>query len=344
MCFVDQHQLEIRWASTLRAMEWTGYTFGDRQVRLWHQTIGMSWIQIIKEKIDAWFNRRMFIPAYEMTTGDLDEIFDKIRAHAPTLIDGYAESFHFLAQNLDKKKVEGINPKGIISSAQELTEESRIAIEKAFGCPVYDKYGSREFSGIAYECSEHDGHHVSAESYIVEILKDGKPAKPGEMGEIVITDLNNFCMPFIRYRIGDLAVASDNSKKCACGRGLPRIGKIMGRVQSIISCANGKYLPGTFFAHFFKDYSHLVRHYQVVQEKDEEFTLKIVQGGVFEQKQFDELILLLRKYVGTNTKIEIEFVDEIPLVRTGKRQGCISHVKRDYQSIGDSLVSEQERL
>ena len=86
---------------------------------------------------------------------------------------------------------------------------------------------------------------------IVEILKDREAAKQGEVGEIVITDLNNYCMPLIRYRIGDLA-KSLGTKDCDCGRGLPLIGDIQGRVQSIIIGANGKYLPGTYFSHLFK--------------------------------------------------------------------------------------------
>ena len=145
----------------------------------------------------------------------------------------------------------------VISSAQMLPQHSRELIENNLNCKVYDKYGSREFSGIAYECNKHFGHHVVAENYIVEILKDKEPAKENEVGEIVITDLNNYCMPLIRYRIGDLA-KSLGTKTCDCGRGLPLIGDIQGRVQSIIVGANGKYLPGTYFSHLFKVSNFLI--------------------------------------------------------------------------------------
>ena len=95
-CFADQHQLEIRWASTLRSVEWTGYQFGDKQARLWHQTIGMSRMQIIREKVDAWLCRRLFIPAFEMSDSSIQKFVDKLAKHNPTFIDGYAESFNFL--------------------------------------------------------------------------------------------------------------------------------------------------------------------------------------------------------------------------------------------------------
>lgn len=333
--YVDKYQLEMRWAATLRSMEWTGYRFGDKQARLWHQTIGMSLTQIIKERIDALFNRRLFIPAFEMSDENILRFFKKLQKYKPVLIDGYAESFNFLAHYLKTRggNIEGINPKGIISSAQELPDQSREIIEKQFGCHVFDKYGSREFSGIAYECEAHDGHHVVAENYIVEILKDGVPAKPGEIGEVVITDLNNYCMPFIRYRIGDVAVAMDNNTPCKCGRGLPKIGKIEGRVQAIIIGTNGNYLPGTFFAHFFKDYDYIIRQYQVLQEELGKIRLKIVKAPRFDSGIFKKMLSELHKYLGKNMVIGVEFVDRIPMVRTGKHQGSISKIKLDFQNL-----------
>ena len=263
----DQYQLEFRFATTLRALEWTGWRFGDRQARLWHQTIGMTKLEVVRERIDAWFMRRLFVPAYEMAPDQLEEFVRRIRDHRPVLVDGYAESFNFLAHYANEGGNPGFSPKAIMSSAQMLTESSRDAIERAFGARVFDKYGSREFSGIAYECAESRDHHVMDESYLVELLVDGRPAQPGETGEVVITDLNNFSVPLIRYRIGDLAVAVEQSGPCACGRSLSRIGRIEGRTQAIVHCADGTWLPGTFFAHFFKDYEHAIRFFQIHQSQ-----------------------------------------------------------------------------
>jgi phenylacetate-CoA ligase len=245
----------------------TGYRFGDRQVRLWHQTIGMSRVQVAQEKLDAVLSRRVFIPAFEISDENVEKVVETIREHRPVLLDGYAESLHLLAVHLGQRSLRECGVKAIVTSAQSLPPESRRVIEEAFGCKVFDKYGSREFSGIAWECQAHDGHHVVAESYIVEVLKEGRPAQPGEVGEVVITDLNNYCMPFIRYRIGDLAVAMDDRVSCPCGRGLPRIGTSRGACSRSSSAGNGRYLPGTFFAHFFKEYTVLLRQYQVVQTR-----------------------------------------------------------------------------
>jgi phenylacetate-CoA ligase len=333
--YADRRQLEMRFATTLRALEWTGWKFGDRQLRLWHQRLGMSWSQAFKERFDALLLRRKFIPAFELTEQALEKLIQELNKFKPKLIDGYAESLNFLSMYLKNGGKMNFKPKGVMSSAQMLTSTTRNEIEEALGTKVFDKYGAREFSGIAYQCAFSADHHVMDESYIVEILSDGKPAKPGETGEIVITDLNNYSVPLIRYRIGDLAVAVDNTLKCACGRGLSRIGEIQGRTQALVYCTNGRWLPGTFFAHFFKDFDNIVLFFQVIQEDKNGFTLKIVKGGHWNKESWEKLISNLREYIA-DTPVNVDFVESIPLLKTGKRTPVVSHLKIDFQTINQS--------
>jgi phenylacetate-CoA ligase len=196
---------------------------------------------------------------------------------------------------------------------------------------VFDKYGAREFSGVAYECEAHQGHHVVSEGFVVEILRDGLAARAGETGEVVITDLNNFCLPFIRYRIGDLAVAMDPDEPCPCGRGMPRIGAIEGRVQSIIRGADGRYLPGTFFAHYLRDFDHAIKQFQVVQERAGELRFRVVKAGRYSSDVLAEILATFHRYLGDEMKIDVEFEDEIELVRTGKRLATVSRLPVDFQ-------------
>jgi len=338
--YAERRQLEMRWATTFRAAEWTGWRFGDRQARLWHQTIGMSRAQVFKERLDAWFMRRLFIPAYEMSESNIVELIDQLKAYKPVFVDGYAEIFNFLAHYARKNSISGLEPKAIMTSAQIMPPQVREIIENTFKTHVFDKYGSREFSGIAYECDRHEGRHVMAESYIVEILKDGRPAKPGELGEVVITDLNNFAVPLVRYRIGDLAVAVDPNEVCSCGRGLPRIGRIEGRAQAIVFCANGTWLPGTFFAHFFKEYDFAVRQYQVVQDRQNAIVLKIVPEPGYSHAAEEEILRGLHRFMGEAMEIRVEIVDVIPMVRTGKRTSVISHLQYDFQQLADDAARE----
>lgn len=329
--YVDRQQLNMRWATTLRAHLWTGYSFGDRCVRLWHQTIGMSRSQIVKERLDAWWTRRLFIPAWEMRLDNLAATVARIVGHRPTLIEGYAESLNLLAHYLAEHPVRCPELRAIMSSAQTLSRSSREIIEQTFGAPVYDKYGAREFSGIAYQCEQRGAYHVMGESYIVEIVKDGRPARPGEIGEVLITDLNNRCLPLLRYRIGDLARATEPTP-CACGRGLPLMGEIMGRTQSIIIGEGNHFVPGSFFAHLLKEYDYAIGRFQVYQNRDGVIELRIVKGGRFSQSVLDEILEQLHRYLGRSARIEVRFVDTIETVRTGKFRYSISELAFDFQT------------
>lgn len=331
VCYADRAQLEFRWAATLRSQEWTGYRFGDPTVRLWHQTIGMSKSQIAKERTDAWFCNRSFFPVFEMSEEALEHATKLIERRKPVLIDGYAEAFNVLAQFLDARGGLNFRPKALMSSAQSMPPSSRALIERAFGCKVFDKYGSREFSGLAYESDAHNGHLVVAEGYIVEVLVDGRPAEPGEVGEIVVTDLNNFCMPFIRYRIGDLAAALDNSQPSTCGRGLPRIGEIQGRVQSIIQGMDGRFVPGSFFPHVLKDYDYAIKRFQVVQDEVGAIKFHVVKGSRYADGTLDEIKVLFRQFLGEALRIDVIFEENIALVRTGKHLASVSKLPVDFQ-------------
>jgi len=329
--YADRSQLEFRWAATLRSQEWTGYQFGDPCVRLWHQTIGMSQSQVLRERLDAAFSRRSFIPVFEMSAERLEHMVRQIERSKAVLIDGYAEAFDFLAHYLRNRPAGlRVRPKAVMTSAQTLPDASRRLIEEAFGCRVFDKYGAREFSGIAYECEAHVGHHVVGEGFVVEILRGGEPVAPGEVGEVVITDLNNYCLPFIRYRIGDLAVAMDPNARCSCGRGLPLIGAIEGRVQSIILGEGRRYVPGTFFAHLLKQYYYAIRLYQVEQERAGHITFRVVKGGRYSDEALREILAVFRQYLG-DIAIDVEFVDGVELVHTGKRMASVSRLKVDFQ-------------
>jgi len=339
--YADRYQLEVRLATTLRALEWTGWRFGDRQARLWHQTLGMTTSQALRERIDALLMRRIFIPAFEIDGDNINRFIDRIREHDPVLVDGYAESFNFLAEYVKSGGSPGFTPRAIMSSAQELPDHTRTQIEQGFDTRVFDKYGSREFSGIAYQCDSSSDHHVQDESYIVEILVDNRHALPGEVGEVVVTDLNNYVVPLIRYRIGDLAQAVDESSPCPCGRSSTRIGTIIGRTQAIVHCADGTWLPGSFFAHYFKDFGQVIRHYQIHQTEVGAFTLRIVphRDYLFTESMVDEMLGGLREFTGADTVIDVELMDEIPMGRTGKRSPVVSTVSAEFQQLDPDAIA-----
>jgi phenylacetate-CoA ligase len=335
-CWVDRRQLELRWAATLRGLEWAGYRFGDRSVRLWHQNIGMKRTQVWKEKLDSRLCRRKLVPAFEFDPARVKLMQDVIRRHRPRLVEGYAESFHYLSRARLDPDLQALGIEGIVSSAQTLDADSRESIAEAFGARVFDKYGSREFSGISYECSS-GGRHIVAESYVVEILVEGRPARPGELGEVVITDLNNFVMPFVRYQIGDLAYAVDNREPCPCGRGLPRMGAIEGRVQSMVLGVNGRAVPSSFFFHLLKDYGYAVSRFQIEQTAPGTLVFRYVPADRFHPRVLKELAAAMRRYLGEEMEILLQPVDRIEMVRTGKYRAVVNQVPLSYQAMNDVL-------
>lgn len=332
--FVDRHQLEMRFAATLRGMEWTGYRFGDRYARLWHQTINLTWSQILREQVDSFFSNRLFIPAFQMSDAAIRKYLRVLSRFKPELMDGYADSFYLLARTAQADDFRKLRVNAVLSSASNLALSTRKLLKEYFGCEVFDKYGSREFSGIAYECPDHAGYHVVAENYIVEIVKNGRPALPGEVGEVIITDLNNYCFPFIRYRIGDLAIAVDNTVSCACGRELPKIGVIFGRTQTLIRSYNGVYMPGLFFAHLLKDFDYMIKKYEIEQLSITDIVLRVVPNTRFQHGDFQKKVTpILKKYLGSQVVIRIFCVDALSTTNTGKYMDCISRLDYDFQRV-----------
>jgi len=176
---------------------------------------------------------------------------------------------------------------------------------------------------IASECEKHQGMHISMENLIVEVIKEnGKPAKPGETGQIVITDLHNYGMPFIRYKNDDIVKVGT---KCSCGRGLEVIKEVEGRELDVIKLPNGKILSGVFFPHLLKDFEE-VEKFQFIQHDYDKFTLKLVLDSKFTHPRLNEIKSIITQFVGKDVILNIEVVDDIPLTPSGKFRVTISHV------------------
>lgn len=341
-CYADRSALEFRWAATQRAQEWTGYRFGDPSVRLWQPPVEMTARREARERLDALLANRTQIAALTLSDKEVAEMLATIRGAQPVLVEGHAEVLDFLAHAIKTTGPLGARPRAILSHAQTLPQSSRRLIEEAFGGKVFDAYVTGEFAMVAQECDARDGHHVVAEGYIVEILKDGRPARPGELGEVVITDLNNYCMPFVRYRIGDLAEAMDPSAACSCGRGSPRIGAIDGRPQSIIQGTHGRHVPGALFAHYLKDFDYAIKRFQVVQSERGAIQLRIVKGGRFSRQVLDEVLTTLRRYLGDDMRIDVEIAEDIPAADAGDPSSDTSRPGSDVRRAAPAVLRAGE--
>jgi phenylacetate-CoA ligase len=211
-----------------------------------------------------------------------------------------------------------------LTGAERLLPDDRAAIEQAFG-PAFDTYGCREVMLIGSECELHDGLHTSMENMIVELIvrePDGtsRSARPGETGEVVVTDLHNLACPMIRYVNGDLAVARGDAR-CACGRGLVRIGPIEGRVTETLVDGAGRAVGGLVFNILFASIGQVAQSFQVVQRLDRSIVFKVVPttGSRLPDRETKILHDYAQRYL-PGAPLTIEVVSEIPLTAAGKRR------------------------
>jgi phenylacetate-CoA ligase len=248
----------------------------------------------------------------------------EIRRFKPHVIVAYASGAAVLARLVNDRGLRAWDAIPVLTGAEGLAAHDRAAIEQAFG-PAFDTYGCREVMLIGSECEAHDGLHTSMESLITELVvrePDGtvRHARPGETGEVVVTDLHNLACPMIRYVNGDLAVARGD-EPCRCGRGLVRIGPIEGRVTDTLIDGAGRAVGGLVFNILFGIIGAVARSFQIVQRRDRSVVFKIVPfaGDRLPQRETTLIHDYARRYL-PGVPFAIEIVDDIPLTAAGKRR------------------------
>lgn len=333
----DKTRAAYNRAMVFRNNGWAGFHIGDKNAELWGSPMDINIHSVLKYKAYRYLTGSLFLPSYDLSKDNVLYNIKKLVKHNPKIIVGYASALYSYAEYLDKYGINEVVPKSIISSAEILYDYQRELIESTFHSKVFNRYGCREFSTIAQECSEHSGFHINAEHVYVECLNDnGMPADVGERGEIVITDLDNYAMPFIRYKIGDIGILSN--RVCNCGRGLPILEHLEGRSFDIIIGKDGKYFDGHFFPLVLRTVDGILQ-YQLIQEKIDELTIKIVIDRSFNKIYLDVLTNKIINLMGKETKVNFEIVDQIEPSVSGKRRFIISNINRNG-SFCDSLEND----
>jgi phenylacetate-CoA ligase len=326
--FNDQSDLDYRSAVTLRNCRWSGLNPGEPHVMLWGSAFDLSLYASAKGRFTNWVLNRHILPAFELTEDRLAEYVGAIHRLNPRLITGYVSALEVFARYIVESGA-SFHPRGlrgVAPTAETLYPTQRTLMERAFGCPVFDRYGSREVGLVAYEC-EHHRRHINAENLYVEAVQDGQPAPEGEHGELAVTTLNNYGFPFIRYLIGDAGALSD--EVCPCGRGLPVLGDLLGRVHDILVTPDGRFLPGEFFPHLFKELEG-VEQFQVIQKKRDRLLIRILANDAYRQSGTDFVLEESRRVLGEEMQIDIELVNELPLLPSGKLRYTVSEIPVDF--------------
>jgi phenylacetate-CoA ligase len=340
--YYDKSRLASRQAATIRHYRWSGWDIGIKTAIIWGAVRDISaneqntntWKRWIKRNF---LTRRLLLDASTITEQKLKDFAVQIKQFKPQIYRGYAKSMVLFARYVQDNNLEGYNPKAIITSAEVLEDHERAFLESVFHCKVFNFYGCREVAAIASECARHEGLHVNAENLLVEVVKNNKTAGKGETGEILITDLENFAMPLIRYRIGDAGILSE--RNCSCGRGLPLIEKLEGRVTDFIETVEGSKISGVAICTYVITNIKGIRQVQFIQESLDRVTINIAKNHFFDQDTEKHLVKKFKDFIGTgNMTVAVNYVDEIPKTTSGKYRFVISKIDTNEERHGKSLA------
>jgi phenylacetate-CoA ligase len=321
--------LEIRrtWFEDRLLQAWRLRVMGSFGLRLRDRRVAIVTPRLGGQR--AWYRRMGLLPYAEI--GCLlppDEMLARLRTLRPEALHGYPGTLAWLAGALTPGDRETIRPRLIFTGAETLTPDMRAHIEEGFGGTVADLYGSHEFNLIAWECPAGGCYHVSDLTLIAEVLKNGRPAEPGEEGELVGTALHSYAMPFLRFRLGDQVMRG--AGRCACGAPNSTLARVVGRVMDRFTLPDGRSVhPYTLVTPLVKA-APWVRRYQIVQERADHI---VVKAAPFEGREpAPEALARLRAAIlenlGARVQVDLEVVAEIPAGAGGKFRPYSSKVVR----------------
>lgn len=282
----------------------------------------------LKHPIRSYFARKRFrqpddlISVFMLKAETVPDIVYKMQTRHLYFIYGISSSIRFIARQIEENGITiNSQPVSIVGTSDTLLPNHQKYISRIFNCPVYSRYGSYEMGGgVAQTCPDApDVIHVIPELVVLEIVDDnGVPVASGERGRILLTELTNYVMPFIRYDTGDIGIAS---APCSCGRGFPAISEILGRNYEQIRTPSGQKIHGWEFEVYLfyeKNYKKYIAEYEIVQ-KGNSVNLRIVPSKNFSRKTEDTLRLDLKQIIGDEMTADVEVVRYIECGPNGKK-------------------------
>lgn len=320
--YSDKNQAIHNKALEMRRYNWMNSNIYNKELTIW----GASW-EIKKntniDRLKGWLRNSKMISGYRLSDDDIINIQKFIKTYKPKSIKSYPSILITLIEQFADCNF-SYNPDFVHIGGEKLMDFQRQKIEDFFQAPVYDFYGARDASSIAQECDHFNGLHVFMENAIVEVVdENGQQVEDGE-GDIIITNLHNYAMPLIRYKIGDRARISKN-KVCTCGRNLILLDEIIGRIFEIIKFPNGNRVGGTFWTFVMKS-APGVRDFQVVQVNEDRINIYYIPDKDHSKYNVDLIKQNILSYAGEQTILDFQMVDQIPETKAGKKQFVISKV------------------
>jgi phenylacetate-CoA ligase len=305
------------WATYKRFRDWMEVREREKSLILMGgHVIGKSPINAIKKKLIDWLSNSISFNPYDTSEKNLLSIENILQKNDFILVRSYSQFLFSVAKRLKDKGIK-VKVKSISTTAEPLLPQHRALFKEVFNANIFDQYGCGEIGGIAYECDKHNGLHIAEERVIIET---------NERQELMITDLDNFAMPFIRYWNADQAIVSD--EVCSCGRESKLIRQIMGRTCDYLRGLNGEFLHWAYFWHLFFDSqmaeNRNLRKFQIVQLDKDHLLIRLVSAQLTKEEE-DILISNIQKRLG-GIKIEFNYENEIENTKSGKYRPVINNL------------------
>ncbi|MFN8464424.1 MAG: hypothetical protein U0X20_02690 [Caldilineaceae bacterium] len=322
----DREFQDRQMAIQLLSYRWAGRQVGEPALHIWGS------VRDILQGSERWQMRILnrlssdgYRNAFRMTPDTMRSVLQQINDEQPKLIVAYVQSIYELARFAQREGIAVAPQQAIATSAGTLYPAMRTTIESVFGCRVYDRYGSREVGDIAAECKQHAGLHVFPFGNYVEILDDdGQPVPEGMEGNIVVTNLNNYAMPLIRYAIGDRGIMAQPGA-CACGRSGQILQRVSGRNVDVFLLRDGTHVDGACFFHMLRS-RDWVRKFQIIQADYAWVVFRVAAQGAYRTNELEEITCETRLVMGKECRVDFEFVDDIAPSPSGKYRFTISEV------------------
>ncbi len=301
-------------AARLRTHRWFGVDMGAREIVLWASAIELTrqdWLRAIRDRL---INSRL-LSAFDLGEAALARYAATLDRYRPEKLFGYASALHRFASYLQGTgwRSQAGWPRAVFATAEPLYEFQRATIEAVFGCPVSVEYGSRDAGLMATECPA-GGLHVAAEGMYVEV---------SDSGEIIVTNMDTFAMPIIRYRTGD--VGAFEATPCPCGRGLPRLRGVEGRQTDFLVTAGGKVMHALAVIYVLREVSS-IREFQVVQDDIDHLTVSVIPDNGFSASTRAVITSKLARLFDGQVTVNIVLTDTIARPPSGKHRYVISKV------------------
>jgi phenylacetate-CoA ligase len=316
--FLDRACMLQRVGRQWGAMETCGYAPGTKRALVWgvHSDLDAGHALSLKQRLRRYAAADETLCCTVLNDAILRDYHARLVRFRPEVLYGYPSALGEFAAFVMAHDLEPVRVRSILTTAERLSDTNRAALRRAFGGEVFNLYCTREYGCVAHECTRHDGLHIDVGSVWVEIIKDGRPAAPGETGEITITDLCNYGMPFVRSRTGDLGSLA--TQPCPCGSPFPLLKSLDGRESDVIRRPDGSIVTAIMLLDLFLDLPQ-IRHAQFVQNRVDQLEVLVIvtpeYSPAIEQRALEEV----RAMVGGSLTVTMRPVADLPRnPRSGK--------------------------